>query len=148
MELDAEQSAIDFFESRDGRRFGVCGHTESGWCFLYRVAVAGPDSERRTNAGEQATRAVAVEVRIAVLATPGWANFGAENLTHELHAVADSEDGDVELQKTRAAAWCVGLIDTLRATGKDEASQHKLRALQAPTDLVQRCGERQNLTID
>ena len=62
-----------------------------------------------------------VQLGPAVLARLGRLHLPAEDLRPELHAVADAEDRDAEVEDARVAARGVGLVNAARAAGEDQA---------------------------
>lgn len=48
------------------------------------------------------------------------AHLSAEMVGEELHAVADAENGDSEVEHRVLEAWRAGVIDAVRTTGQDE----------------------------
>ena len=103
------------------------------------VAVRHPHRQRTLQAFEQ-RRVVAqqLNLRVAVLALVGGADFAAQLVHHELQAVADAQHRQSKMQDALVGRRRVGVID-----GRRPARQHDARRRIA-LDLVERCGAGQH----
>ncbi len=75
---------------------------------LHLIAVAHPDDGFGRHAGEQAVGVVDAADGPAELAAGGRLHLAAEQVTGQLHAVADAEHGDAEVEELRVAARAPG----------------------------------------
>ena len=82
------------------------------------------------------------DLSLAIFAGRCRSDFAAQEVRHELGAVADAQDGDTELEELRAAAGGVIGVDAVRPAGQDDALRCHL------TDLVQAQRMRMNLAVD
>ena len=62
-----------------------------------------------------------MQLRPAELPRLGGLDLPAEDLAAELHAVADAEDGDAEIEDRRIAFGGVRFVNAARAAGEDDA---------------------------
>ena len=72
------------------------------------IAVAHPDDGFRRHAGEQAVGLVDAADGPAELAARRRLDLAAEQVAGELHAVADAEDGDAEIENFGSHAGAPG----------------------------------------
>src|SRR5205823_11596780 len=88
-------------EPRHRRVRARCRHAEMRRRLVNPVAVAGPhgDTFLGLEAGEQPRGVAYRDLRPAVLALRGRRHLAAGQMGHELHAVADGEDGCPELEE-------------------------------------------------
>ena len=127
MELDGVEAA---FGVGDGavRRVGGPG---DGLEALRRradlVAVRHPDVEMlvRLHVAERPDRLDDLELRVAVLAVGRAIDGAAEQLGHQLQAVADAEDGDFQVEDLGVDERRAGLLDAERAPGEDDPARSK-----------------------
>ncbi len=96
VELDAE-AAVGPADRRIGGVERVRHRVESRWHLGDDVAVGHPHVDLRGQPLEDAGALVDADRRVAVLATLSRLDGAAELVGEQLHAVADAEDGQVEL---------------------------------------------------
>jgi len=94
---------------------------ESGRQPFDRVAVAHPGALARAEALEQTGRVPYLERRRPVLALPFGRDLTAEDVCHEVHPVADAEDGETAVEDLRIDRWRVLLIHARRTARQDHA---------------------------
>ena len=91
------------------------------------IAVAHPDGGLGRVAAEERVRVGHGERGPAVFAGVGpAADFAAEVMGEELHAVADAEDGDAEVEQGRVELRGVRLVHARRPAGEDDALRVEL----------------------
>ncbi len=91
---------------------------------FHLVAVAHPDFGFARHAGEEIVgffRGSDFQLRAAKFADGMALDAAAESLAHQLHAVADAEDRDAEVEDRGIALRCAVGIHARRAAGKNEA---------------------------
>ena len=98
-------------DGRDARR-GELG--EALGAALDRVAVRHPAGLLGGQAGKEATERTEVELGAAELADLGALDEAAERVREELHAVADAEHGDAELEQAAIERGRPGCVDRRR----------------------------------
>src|SRR5439155_26975980 len=133
-------------ESRH-RRVGARGrHAKLRWRLLDPVAVAGPHgyAPLRLESGEQAGRVTYRDLRPAVLAFRGRRHLAAREMGHELHAVADGEDGRPELEELGIGRRRARVEHRVGAAGENDALGGELLD---EAQLGAACG-RMDLTVD
>src|SRR5262249_24613391 len=90
------------------------------------VAVAHPDGGFGRDALEQPGGLVDSARRPAEFARLPRLHLAAEDVAGELHAVADAEDRDVQVEDRGVAARSIGLVDARRSAGEDDALRLQL----------------------
>ena len=75
------------------------------------------------DAVQQAALADHVNTGVAELAQLGTFDLAAHLLGHGLHAVADAQQRDLEVEHRLRCTRAVGFVDRLRATGQDDAAR-------------------------
>ena len=122
MEQQAVQAALDRLHRDDGGRGTRRRDREAAWHAAHIVAVARPDAELVGNPFEQprGDRPCHADGRVAELALARPPHVAAEQARHQLHAVADAEDGDAQVEDARVAGRCAGIGNTPRSTREDE----------------------------
>src|SRR3989441_4688980 len=124
--LGVEQHAEDrpglVLEPRDRRVRARSRHTKAWRWLLDAVAVTGPhgDTSLGLEPGEQPGRVPHRDVSAAVLALGRRRHFAAGQVGHELHAVANGEDGWAELEQLRIGGWGTPVEHRNGAAGKDD----------------------------
>ena len=93
------------------------------------VAVADPDERIVRQAGEEIALVEDGELGPAVLVGLGADYLAAEHLRAELHAVADAEDRDAQVEDLLVASRGVGHVDAGGPAGEDDALERQLRQL-------------------
>ena len=129
MELHAVEAAPFVGDAGDGRAVGGCDAREPGRQRAHAVAVAHPHVEQAVafgvhlvlDAGEQPRMPARADLRVAELALVRGLDLSTELCRHRLHAVADSEDGNAELEYRIRGAVAGGLVHRLGASGKDDS---------------------------
>ena len=143
VELDAEEGAV---ADLDGGELGVVGDGDGAGAFGGGedfVAVAHPHDGGAGDVAEEGAGGVGdAELGAAVLAGDAGADLAAEGLHHELHAVADAEDGEAEVEEGGVDLGGAGLVDAAGAAGEDDAFGGE-RA-----DAVEGGGEGEDLAVD
>ena len=78
--------------------------------------------ERATESLEQhAVIAQKFDVGVSVLALVARADFATELVGHQVQAVADTKNGQAEMQDLFVHRGCIGFVDRRRASGEDDA---------------------------
>jgi hypothetical protein len=91
--------------------------------FYRLVSVRHPDGKFCGKAVEKAAAVFDFDIRTAVLALVGGANFSAEGVHHKLQSVADAEYGQAQLKDFGVRGWSVGVVDRRWATGKNDSDR-------------------------
>ncbi len=121
VELDPVEGALAVAHGGGGAVLGGGQDLEVPSADLGLVAVAHPDGGFAGDAAEEAVVVGDRQVGAAVLAVVGGGDLGAEELGAEVHAVADPEDGDVEVEELGGAGGGSSAVDAGGAAGKDDA---------------------------
>ena len=119
VELHAVEPALPILERRDRRVRRRRGHRRPGRRRCDRVAVAHPHGLLGREVTEE-LRLLRLELGLAELREPGVGDLAAEVARHELHAVADAERRDAELEDRR-----VDLGSAVRVHGRGAAGKHE-----------------------
>ena len=107
MELDAVEARAGRGDGGDGAGGGAAGDGKPGGAGGDHVAMAHPDLLAAGEAGEQRVgRTSEIERGQAVFAAVALAHLAAQQVRHQLLAVADAEHGDAE---AKIAGSTVGL---------------------------------------
>src|SRR5262245_23743117 len=101
---------------RGGQREEVLAHR------VDLIAVAHPGNRFAGNAGEQAVGFLNADMRTSKLAAARRLHLAAERLAGELHAVADAEHGNAEVEDRRVELRRPRLVDAGRSTGENKAA--------------------------
>src|SRR5439155_2126585 len=142
VELDPVQAARRILERGDGRLRGRRQRDEPGRRLEHGVAVAHPAALLVGRPGEQAAVLAHLERRAPELADRGPLHPAAQLEHHRLHAVADAENRDPELEQlAREPGRALG-IDRRRAAREDQPARG------ARPYLVERGRVRQELAED
>ena len=104
--------------------------------------MAGPDLQRARQAVEQPSGLADRHIGMAELAVRRPRQRAAQDLRHELHAVADAEHRHAQLEQRVVAVRRAGLVDAHRPAREDDAG--RLPA----GDLGGRRAEREDLGVD
>ena len=102
MELDAVKIALDILNGTNRRIRAIGDHLKALWNDLHMIAMAHPDRAAALDeeAVEQRPGTVhALQLGMAVFALAGRHHLAAEVLTHQLHAVADTEHGHAQFEQ-------------------------------------------------
>ena len=110
---------------------GAGQHVEVAWHLGDLVAVAHPHVQAQYaviidvvfDAVEQAALADYVNAGIAELAQVGTFDLAAHLLGHGLHAVADAQQRNVQVEDRLRCARAVGFVDRLGAASEDDAAR-------------------------
>ena len=92
----------------EGGHGGVGARTGDGEALgevLHGVAVAHPDGLGSGHALEEEARLGPREKGGTVLPPVGAGDLAAQGVGHPLHAVADAQDGDAQVEERRDRAW-------------------------------------------
>ena len=103
MELDAVEIALRILDHGRPGVAGPAGDVETGREFFDGIAVAHPDLFQVLEAGQKPAAAQDPERGEAVFALGGRGDLAAEEMGHELEAVADAEDRDAEAKSSGGA---------------------------------------------
>ena len=145
MELRRVEAALgvlhrgDRADRREGR------DREALRCLGDVVRVAHPADALLAHTGKELrclARLIERDFRLAVLTRRRRLDLAAEQMGHELRAVADAEHWDAELEDLGAAGHGVFRVDAVRATRQDDALRRHL------ADLFQRKRLRMDFTVD
>ena len=121
MKLDGVELFLGVLDGGDGI-VRAAGDFKAGGNFDDVVTVGIPDIQRGGDAGEKFRAGREVERGAAVFAAFGGGNFSAERVRHPLHAVANAEHRDAEVEHGRVAVRSVFIVDRANgAAGKDDA---------------------------
>ena len=104
------------------------------------VAVAHPDRLGRAQRAQEAP-AGHVDHGPAVLPARSAPDLAAESAGHELHSVAESQDGNAEVENAFVAPGRVVVVDARRAAGQDDSLRPEGRDVRSPESST---GERRN----
>ena len=119
VELDAIEAARAVAHRRERTGARAREHLESGGHLGDLVAVAHPNGGVRVDAGEQVRRLLHIDLRAAELAVACALDLAAEEVAHQLHAVADAEDRDAE-REDRGVAGRRPLLEDARGTARED----------------------------
>ena len=108
--------------------------TWSPW--LIQTVSAGLES------GEEQAALLHLDLRPAVLPALGALDLAVEQVRHELHAVADAEHRNAELEERALGVRRAGVVDALRPAREDDADRR------AAADLLGRHRERMHFAVD
>ncbi len=143
VELDGVEAARRIGHGDDRRVLAPRGGAEAGGELRHLVAVAHPDRLARREAGEEkAGRLLNIDLGAPVLAAVRAAHLAAQDVRHELHAVADAEDRDAEVEELRRRRRRPRREDALRPAGEDDADRREA------ADLRERQVEGVDLAVD
>ena len=106
------------------------------------VAVAHPDPAARGQPAEERAPGLRREDRLPVLAVARALHLPAEDVAHQLHAVADAHDRHAELEEARVAPGSAALVDAVGTAGEHDASRA------APGQGIGPRSRRQDLGVD
>ena len=117
-------------EHRGERACGRDGPAlERGGDRLHAVAVAHPYRDRAGDAVEERVSGLHLDRHLAVLALHARHHAPAELVAHELHAVADAEDGNAHLEERGVARGRALLEHAVRSAREDDAGRRIRRQL-------------------
>ena len=122
MELYGGDMVVGRAHAGDHTVFGYGGGDETGGDFFHVVAVAHPHLRPLGHAGEKRAFPVCDDERgAAVFARGGAAHGPAVVERGQLHTVADSEDGQLEVEKALGQTGRIGFEHAARPAGDDQA---------------------------
>ncbi|MEY5025724.1 MAG: hypothetical protein RLZZ244_1252 [Verrucomicrobiota bacterium] len=121
VELEAVEAAGGVLDDGEGAVVGGGDGLEALGELGDFVAVGVPDFDGFPEALEEGAFAGDAEGAHAVLAAFGIFDFAAEVMPHELHSVADAEDGDAEFEDGGIGLGGVLGVDAGGAAGEDDA---------------------------
>jgi hypothetical protein len=90
MELNAVELALGIFDGAD-RRFSGSRDNEAFGRPAYVIAVTHPNLQDEGQAGKQLTVALNFDFGLSVLASVGWLDLAAQEMSHKLNAVTNAE---------------------------------------------------------
>ena len=122
VELDAVDAALDVLQRGHRRRRGRGQRGEAGRGLEDRVAVRHPARLLRRQAGQQPAGIVDVQVRAAELADVGGLDPAAQVAREQLHAVADAQHRDAQLQQASVERRGAVGVHRRGAAGEDQAA--------------------------
>ena len=120
VELDAVEAALDRLDGGHGRRGRRGERGEPGRRGEDRVAVRHPAGLLGRQAGQQPPRLADRQLRAAELADLGALDLAAEVEREQLHAVADAQHRDPELEQLPVQPRRAVGVDRRRAAGEDQ----------------------------
>ena len=120
--LHSVEAPLAVLEGRDGSTGRAREHVEPGGRSGDGDAMAHPHALLGGRAGEQVTRAVDLDTRVAVLALRCGIDLCAERVRHRLEAVADTEHGHAGVEQRCVDRRSALLEDARRATREDHCS--------------------------
>ena len=120
MELYAVQALLHILCGSD--RAGFCGgrNGESRSGFRNINSVAHPADCLTGYMFEKCCLIIDIDFGVTVFTDRSRCDFTAEEIIHELGAVADSKYRNTELEDLFAASRCIVICDVARATGEDD----------------------------
>ena len=122
VELDSVELPLGRGDGGDGARCGAAGDAEAGGQRRDGVAMVHPDLLRAGEAGKQGVGALFdFERGQTVLAFVALAHRAAEQVRHELLAVADTQDRAAERENGGIDGGAGGIVNAARAAGDDDA---------------------------
>ena len=107
---------------RAGERAG--GRLEARGQHLHLVAMAHPDVELGRQPGEEMTPGHNLDARVAVFAVGAGLHRAAERLRGELHAVADAQNRNAEVEQGGVAERGALFEDAVRSARENDAGRH------------------------
>ena len=99
----------------------MCGDLEAGGCLLDVVVVAHPADGRGLNILEHLAAVVHKDLGLAVLTLRGAADMTAQQVHHQLAAVADAQYGHAPAEDLGVDGGRVLQINAVGAAGEDDA---------------------------
>ena len=105
MKQNSEEAPIAIFEARDRRIVRSCGHAKSVRLAHDAVAVTRPNALMFRRVGQQERIGDDVDLRAAVFAFIGCFDFAFQEVRHQLHAVANRESRNADVQHFPRADW-------------------------------------------
>ncbi len=112
MELGGEEAATRVFHNGDGAILGFSSDHEAFGGLHHRVAMAHPDGLHLIGSAiEQRRAAQTQKLSGAVLPHLGVAHLAAQLGGHDLVAVAEAQNGDVQVEDAGVHVGCVLCID-------------------------------------
>ena len=121
MELHAVEPALFVHIRRYGCEIGVTGNAEALGQRRDEIGVAHKHVRRHGAAGKERERGVKGNGEYAVLALRARLDRSAAEMADELHAVADAEHRDAELQHGLVAGRGIVAVYAVRSAGEDDA---------------------------
>ncbi len=129
MKLDSVACAAAMLERGDRRARRGCGDLESRRRFENPIAVTGPHALMLRRRREERRFGGDVDLRASILPFRRRFHLAVEEVSGELHAVADAEDGDAELEDFSLAIRRGLGINGLGTTGEDDGARRELADL-------------------
>ncbi len=121
VELQPVEMALRILDDGERRIVRAADGAEAAREFGELVAVRIPDVHRLAEPVEERALVGQLELAVAVLALPAVLHLAAEEMRHELHAVADAEDGQPEGENRAVGMRRVLCIHGRRAAAEDDA---------------------------
>ena len=132
VKLEPVEPARGVGHARDGARAGRGDRGEAGGQRGDLVAMAHPDLHPGgpiAQVAQQRRAGRGLDIGMAELARRPGLDAAAELVRHQLHAVADAEHGQAELEERGIARGGARFVDAGRAAGEDEALRRARREL-------------------
>ncbi len=145
VELDAVDPPLDVLERRDGRLGRRRQRRVARRRLVHRVAVRHPARLLRRRAGQQPAGLADGQPRAAELADLGALDAPAERQHDRLHAVADAQHRDPELEQLRVQPRRARRVHGRRAAREDQALRPALAHLVDAHVVRQQLGEHPEL---
>jgi hypothetical protein len=142
VELDAEEPPGPVLDHRGVSVGGAPGQAEARRDALEPVAMAHPDLLLVFDLGQEPRRVEDAQGGEAVLALLRRDDLAAEEVGHELDAIADAEDRDAELEDALVRVRRALAVNALRPAREDEGRRFRL------ADRGDRRRIRQDLRVD
>ena len=121
MELNSVQALLGILCSSHRAVHGVCGDLEAGGCLLDVVVVAHPADGGGLNILEHLAAVVHKDLGLAVLTLRGAADMTAQQVHHQLAAVADAQHRHAPAENLGVDGGRVLQINAVGAAGEDDA---------------------------
>ena len=121
MELHGIEALFRIFHSSHRAVCGVGGDLETRCCLLDVVVVAHPADGGGLHIGEQLALGVHEHLSLAVLTLRCTADMAAQQMHHQLAAVADAQHGHAPAEDLRVDRGGILQVDAVGAAGKNNA---------------------------
>ena len=120
MKLDAVELLFRLLDGREWRVVGVTDGTEATREFCQFVAMGIPDVHGVAQFGKERAFPADLELTATVFTLGGMFDFPAEVMGHELHAVADAENRNAQIENLRVWLRRALRINTGWAAAQDQ----------------------------
>src|SRR5262249_38515473 len=122
-ELKAEDRPAAVTDGGDGTGVGPCQSLPLAVDRLHLVAVTHPDDRLGRHIDEQAIGFVNMATGSAELAADPRPHLATQRLAGELHAVANAENRDAQVEDFGITVGCIGSVDAGGTAGKNKAAR-------------------------